>query len=111
MIDTDPATGRAEVSASRDAPDAGPGRDPVNVWDSKPPWCQPWTIVLTGATIDALAWKAFGGSLLVTGLVAFPIFVWWWLFLGVMPAQYAEYVEQVAAQGQQRGPRRDTRTF
>ena len=31
--------------------EAGSGE--VSMWSSKPPWCQPWTIVLTGASIVA----------------------------------------------------------
>jgi hypothetical protein len=63
------------------------------MWDSKPAWCQPWTIVTTGTCIIAGANALSHGSVLLTVLAAGPILVWWFLFLVVVPAEYREYVE------------------
>ncbi len=82
-VESDPLEGWAEVTDAADARGVGSPADDVNVWSSKPLWCQPWTIVGTGATVILLAWKASGGSVLITGAVAFPVFIWWYLFLGV----------------------------
>ena len=70
--------------------EAGSGE--VSMWNSKPPWCQPWTILSTGTAIVAapavvlhLKW--------LSALVALPIVAWWYVFLVVAPKQYSDYVE------------------
>lgn len=65
----------------------------TSMWDSKPAWCQPWTILLTGTTIITGANALSHGSVLLTALAAGPILAWWVLFLVIVPAQYREYVE------------------
>ena len=67
-------------------------RDPADVWASKPPWCQPWTIVATGACIVAAPTQIIHWPWWTSALVSVPIGVWWFLFLGVMPKQFANYV-------------------
>ena len=65
-----------------------------DVWASKPAWCQPWTILLTGSLLVGLAWLA-SRSPIWTSLAAVPVLAWWTLFLVVMPKQYRQYAEQV----------------
>ena len=67
-----------------------------NMWASKPAWCQPWTILLTGTGIMAAAYK-LSSSLLWTGLAAVPVLAWWALFLIVVPKQYRQHAEEVNA--------------
>ena len=60
-----------------------------NVWKTKPFWCQPWTIVLTGVGIISLPtilfdWKA------VSGVFVVPIAAWWYIFLYAYPKSYRE---------------------
>ncbi|EIE18596.1 hypothetical protein COCSUDRAFT_26336 [Coccomyxa subellipsoidea C-169] len=66
----------------------------TNVWAYKPFWCQPWTILGTGAALTAFANLVSHGSVLWTLVVGIPISAWWFLFLVVYPAQYREYVEE-----------------
>ncbi|MEL7083976.1 MAG: DUF6737 family protein [Cyanobacteria bacterium J06597_1] len=59
------------------------------IWDYKPWWCQPWSIVLTGVVVVAASWLVLH-RLWVTGLVALPILVWWALFLVLYPRAMAQ---------------------
>ena len=55
----------------------------TNVWAYKPVWCQPWSIVGTGAAIVGGVWTISGGSHGWTAAAALPVAAWWFLFLGV----------------------------
>ncbi|MBW4605089.1 MAG: hypothetical protein KME29_37465 [Calothrix sp. FI2-JRJ7] len=59
-------------------------QQPVNVWDYKPWWCQPWSILLTGTTIIGASWIIFK-IIWLTILVAIPILTWMGFFLLVYP--------------------------
>jgi len=57
---------------------------PLNPWNYKPWWCQPWSIVLTGTTIIGgswLLWRIFW----LTIIVAIPILIWMGFFLLIWP--------------------------
>ena len=60
----------------------------VNVWDYKPWWCQPWSIILTGIIAIASSWFALH-RLWLSGLVALPIGAWWVYFLILYPRAIA----------------------
>eukprot|EP00873_Tetraselmis_striata_P039210 jgi/Tetstr1/459474/TSEL_004841.t1 len=62
----------------------------LDVWQEKPVWCQPWTILLTGATIVSGSFLVFH-SKWFTGVVAFPIGLWWYVFLVLYPQSYRSY--------------------
>jgi hypothetical protein len=55
-----------------------------NIWDDKPRWCQPWSILLTGITLIAGCWFLTRIPWL-TILIALPVFVWWFVFLILYP--------------------------
>jgi hypothetical protein len=55
-----------------------------DLWQSKPWWCQPWTIMLTGIIIITSSWLLFH-KIWLTTIVAIPIFVWWIYFLILVP--------------------------
>ncbi|MBE9030377.1 hypothetical protein IQ266_11605 [filamentous cyanobacterium LEGE 11480] len=55
-----------------------------SIWDYKPWWCQPWSILLTGTTIISGSWLVFHRYWL-TGLVAIPLIVWMSFFILVFP--------------------------
>ncbi|KAI5426668.1 uncharacterized protein LOC127126144 isoform X2 [Lathyrus oleraceus] len=57
-----------------------------SVWDTKPAWCQPWTIVLTGFSIVAISWLIFQ-SVVVTSAISLLIFAWWYIFLYSYPKE------------------------
>ncbi len=65
----------------------------TDVWAMKPAWCQPWSIVATGGAVIGASWALLHNVVLTT-LVSAAIGAWWYLFLGVMPAQYADWVRQ-----------------
>jgi hypothetical protein len=62
------------------------------MWQLKPWWCQPWSIVLTGLSIPTAIygvthqlWLSVPAALLVLG--------WWFLFLYLVPKQYQAYLD------------------
>ncbi|HEY9670596.1 MAG TPA: DUF6737 family protein [Waterburya sp.] len=57
---------------------------PTSPWRYKPWWCQPWSILLTGALIIATSW-VFIKIVWVTILVSLPILLWWTYFLVLWP--------------------------
>lgn len=66
-----------------------PGREPGSVWDLKPWWCQPWSILLTGAAIIVASWMVLHLWWITAGVLAV-IAVWWLLFLVLMPSAWKE---------------------
>lgn len=59
------------------------------VWNDKPWWCQPWSIILTGSGIIAGSWFLFH-RYWVTGLIALPVLMWMGFFLLLYPRLMAE---------------------
>ena len=59
----------------------------TDMWSSKPAWCQPWTILTTGSAVIGGVW-GISSNIWATGLVAVPVFLWWYLFLIVVPDSY-----------------------
>lgn len=55
-----------------------------NIWHSKPWWCQPWSIVLTGTGLISGSWLLLH-RIWVTALVAAPILIWMGFFLLLYP--------------------------
>ena len=56
-------------------------------WDSKPYWCQPWSIISFGVLVLIFSWKLFN-NILFTLTIAVFVFVWWILFLILAPNSY-----------------------
>jgi len=61
----------------------------TSVWNYKPWWCQPWSIVLTGVSIIGGSWLLFH-RYWVTAFVAVPILIWMGFFLLIYPRLMAE---------------------
>lgn len=57
---------------------------PLSVWDLKPWWCQPWTILLTGILLIVGSWILFQTVWITVGLSS-SILLWWFYFLIVYP--------------------------
>jgi 1,4-dihydroxy-2-naphthoate octaprenyltransferase len=58
-----------------------------DLWSHKPWWCQPWSILLTGAAVVAGSWWWLRLWWLTLPL-ALAVLAWWWLFLVLVPAAY-----------------------
>ncbi|KAD4584484.1 hypothetical protein E3N88_22085 [Mikania micrantha] len=55
-----------------------------SVWDTKPSWCQPWTITLTGASVVAGSWLILH-NIFATSIASILIGTWWYIFLYSYP--------------------------
>lgn len=64
-----------------------------SVWDTKPSWCQPWTITLTGVSVIACSWLVLH-SIVVTVLASSLICAWWYIFLYSYPKAYSEMIAE-----------------
>ncbi|WP_259724863.1 DUF6737 family protein [Synechococcus sp. CS-1332] len=60
---------------------------PESVWQLKPWWCQPWSILLTGLGIVGVSWLVLHLWWITAG-VSLVIGAWWLLFLVLMPAAW-----------------------
>ncbi|WP_216903448.1 DUF6737 family protein [Synechococcus sp. CCY 9618] len=58
-----------------------------SVWNQKPWWCQPWSILLTGLGVIGTSWWMFHLWWISAG-VTVVITAWWLLFLVLMPAAW-----------------------
>ena len=56
-------------------------------WDSKPYWCQPWSIISFGVLVLIFSWKLFN-NIIITSTIATFVFVWWIVFLILAPNSY-----------------------
>ena len=56
-------------------------------WDSKPYWCQPWSIISFGVLVLIFSWKLFN-NILFTSIIGIFVFFWWILFLIIAPNSY-----------------------
>jgi hypothetical protein len=56
-----------------------------SVWQAKPWWCQPWSILLTGFGLIAASWVVLK-IIWVTVLVALPLLAWMGFFLLIYPS-------------------------
>jgi len=63
------------------------------MWQSKPWWCQPWTIVLTGVVVVAGSWVVLQRWWISAGVAA-AVMLWWALFIWIVPKAYALQSEQ-----------------
>ncbi|KAG6571465.1 hypothetical protein SDJN03_28193, partial [Cucurbita argyrosperma subsp. sororia] len=64
-----------------------------SVWDTKPSWCQPWTITLTGSLVIASSWLLIK-SIAVTAVVLALICSWWYIFLYSYPKAYTDMIAE-----------------
>ncbi|WP_009546797.1 DUF6737 family protein [Crocosphaera subtropica] len=64
-----------------------------NIWDYKPRWCQPWSILLTGIVFSVASWFIFN-LIWITVIVSSLVMIWWVYFLIMYPRLFKEYVEK-----------------
>ncbi|MGK7901858.1 MAG: DUF6737 family protein [Hormoscilla sp.] len=58
--------------------------EPINPWNYKPWWCQPWSIILTGIAIESISWLLFR-TIWISILVGVPVLAWMGFFLLIWP--------------------------
>lgn len=63
----------------------------TNIWDYKPKWCQPWSIILTGITVITASWLILHTVWITAGVVC-AIAAWWIYFLLLYPKAFAQYI-------------------
>jgi hypothetical protein len=68
-----------------------------DMWQSKPWWCQPWTIILTGVLIVFSSWLVLH-ILWITVPLAVLIGAWWLYFLVLVPRMLRQLAAADAAQ-------------
>ena len=61
----------------------------TSFWDSKPYWCQPWSIISFGVLVPVFSWELLN-NLIITSIITFIIFLWWIVFLILAPNLYQE---------------------
>jgi hypothetical protein len=71
------------------SPQTPPGPSSHSVWQHKPWWCQPWSIILTAASLIGGSWLLLH-RVWVTGLVAVPVLTWMIFFVGIYPKLMAD---------------------
>jgi hypothetical protein len=64
-----------------------------DVWNYKPWWCQPWSILLTGIVIIGSSWL-ISKNLWISLLVSLPIVAWWVYFLILYPRLVNQAMEE-----------------
>ncbi|MEL6929591.1 MAG: DUF6737 family protein [Cyanobacteria bacterium J06600_6] len=64
----------------------------TSVWDYKPSWCQPWSILLTGITAITGSWLVLH-NVWLTSAVSLLIIAWWVYFLILFPKAFAEHIK------------------
>ena len=64
----------------------------TNIWDYKPQWCQPWSIILTGIAIAFGSWLVLH-TVWITVIVTLAIVLWWVYFLLIYPKAFAEHIK------------------
>ena len=63
----------------------------ISVWDYKPGWCQPWSIILSGVTAISGSWLALH-NIWLTAIVSSLVVAWWVYFLVLYPKAFADYI-------------------
>jgi hypothetical protein len=74
--------------APQDPPPPPGSPSPADFWRSKPGWCQPWSILLTGSGVVGGSW-ALLHRWWITVPVTVMVLAWWGLFLVVVPRSSA----------------------
>jgi hypothetical protein len=68
-----------------------------DLWQSKPWWCQPWTIILTGVLIVVGSWLVLH-IWWITIPLGILIGIWWLYFLVLVPQMLRQMAEEQANQ-------------
>ena len=58
-----------------------------DIWNLKPFWCQPWSIISFGILVLIFSWILFS-NVIISSILGFFIIIWWILFLILVPNSY-----------------------
>ncbi|MGG6263708.1 DUF6737 family protein [Leptolyngbya sp. AN03gr2] len=61
----------------------------TNIWEYKPWWCQPWSILLTGVGLISGSWVLLH-SIWISIVVSIPVLTWMGFFLLIYPKAMSE---------------------
>ena len=64
-----------------------------NLWDSKPFWCQPWSVIATGFLTVLLSFL-FVKILILNLILLIIVLLWWLLFLYYAPLIYSTQLNE-----------------
>lgn len=81
-----------------------------NVWDFKPWWCKPYSILTTGSVGVVGAWAISGNSVIITIATALLVGTWWYVFLIAYPSEFRAYVQRLKSERTGFARREDTWT-
>lgn len=70
-------------------PAATPPTPITTIWQLKPWWCQPWSILLTGVAVVLLSWLWLKIWWL-TAMTAAGVLGWWGLYLVLVPRAWRD---------------------
>ena len=73
-----------------------------SLWQSKPWWCQPWSILGTGAGVVAGSWWLLQ-RWWITLPLGLAVTLWWWLFLVAVPTAYRQQASGPASEAHDQG--------
>ncbi len=65
-----------------------------SIWDYKPWWCQPWSIILTSILLIGGSWWLLN-NVWITLLVAVPVLIWMIYFVLIFPKLMISNSEKV----------------
>lgn len=68
-----------------------------NLWQSKPWWCQPWTIILTGILLVTSSWLVLH-VWWITIPLGILVGLWWLYFLVAVPQMFQQMAKEQATQ-------------
>ncbi len=74
----------------------------TSIWQLKPWWCQPWSILLTGLTAVVISW-VWLKLWWLSGLVAVAVLLWWGLFLVLVPRAWSSAIQTEDGNSRQQG--------
>ena len=60
-----------------------------DIWNLKPFWCQPWSIISFGILVLIFSWTLFN-NIIISSIFLFLVLSWWILFLIIAPKLYKE---------------------
>lgn len=95
----------ADPEANRSSQSPAETHSLPSLWEQKPWWCQPWSILGTGITVVALSWLALQIWWLTT-ITALAVAAWWWLFLLAVPRAYLQQHQAALRAGNEIPPER-----